>query len=57
MTDHLLLRAACSQLHYKLSERLENEWFTGDEYDNIVWKLDRIERFKKYVELHRQFND
>jgi hypothetical protein len=55
MTDHTLLRGACTQLLYHLNQRLENEWHTGDEYDDLVWKIDRLERFREYVKLDRQF--
>jgi len=55
MTEHLLLRGACTQLLHELNDRLENEWHTGDEYDTLVHRIDRLERFKEYVELHRQF--
>lgn len=54
-TDHLLLRGACTQLLYYLDKSLEEEWHTGDEYDRLIWKIDRLERFREYVNLHKEF--
>ncbi|QAS68845.1 hypothetical protein HFTV1-gp12 [Haloferax tailed virus 1] len=52
-----MLRGACTQLIFEEEKALENEWHTGDEYDNRLWKIERLKRFKKYVELHREFNE
>jgi len=39
----------------EINERIEEEWHTGDEYDQLVAKADRLERFIKYLRLKRQF--
>lgn len=55
-TDHLLLEKTASRMALELTDKIENQWHTGGEYDELVWKRDRLERFKEYVNLHRQFN-
>ena len=40
---------------HDIDARIESEWFTGDEYDRLIAKRDRLARFKEYVKLRRQF--
>ena len=54
-TDHDLLRWTTSAMIHDLKDRRDNEWHTGDSYDEVVWKIDRLERFHEYVKLDKQF--
>lgn len=55
-TSHLLLRTTATKMCYDIQDRLDDEWHSGDEYDRLVAKLNRLDRFKEYVKLHREFN-
>jgi hypothetical protein len=55
-TSYLLLRTTTTRMLHELRHRRDNEWHTGDEYDKITGKIDRLERFMTYVELRREFS-
>jgi hypothetical protein len=55
MTDHDLIRWATSHTIHELRRRRDEEWHTGDEYDKITARIDRLERWHRYVKLDAEF--
>jgi hypothetical protein len=55
MTDYLLLRATAESMMHDFGDRIENEWHSGDEYDLLIEKRDRLMRFHDFLRLHEQF--
>jgi hypothetical protein len=55
MTEYLRLLDATTKLSYELRQRQET---TADamEAKRIAFRLDRLQRFARYVRLCRQFN-
>ena len=54
-TDHDVIRWATSHTLHKLKRRRDDEWHTGDEYDRIVARIARLERWHEYVKLDKEF--
>lgn len=54
-TSYILVSKTASKMAAEIGERIENEWHTGDEWDELVWKQERLERFIEYLRLKQQF--
>ena len=54
-TSYLLVSKTASRMACEIDERIENEWHTGDEYDRLQWKHERLSRFIEYLRLKREF--
>jgi hypothetical protein len=40
---------------HTLATNRDEEWHTGDGYDCLQARIDRLDRFKQYVKLHKEF--
>ena len=54
-TDHDLIRWATSHTIHELRRHRDEEWHTGDEWDAITARIERLERWHRYVKLDREF--
>jgi len=55
MTDHILLKWKAGSLKSDLKDKRDNEWHTGTEHQRLVYRIERLEMFKEYINMKRQF--
>jgi hypothetical protein len=56
MTDCSLLKWTAESLRGDLKEQRDDEWHSGTEHQRLVYRIERLKMFERYIELKQEFD-
>jgi len=56
MTDYQLLKWTAEKLQKELEHKRDDEWHGGAEYQRLIYRCERLEMFREYIDLKQEFN-